>query len=98
MAGSSVDVGELARELGTTEYHLRRMFSSLAGMPPSEYVRRRRMSVAAGDVIGGEGLLSVGVPYGCGSTPGLRRAFPSVPGARPSHVRPNCSPLCSHPN
>jgi AraC family transcriptional regulator len=37
----------LARALGTTEYHLRRMFSSLAGMPLSEYVRRRRMTVAA---------------------------------------------------
>ena len=28
-----VDVASLARGSGTTEYHLRRMFSSLAGMP-----------------------------------------------------------------
>lgn len=42
-----VDVAGLAMSLGTTEYHLRRMFSSLAGMPLSEYVRRRRMAVAA---------------------------------------------------
>ncbi|MFI6456239.1 hypothetical protein ACIBF6_32325 [Streptosporangium amethystogenes] len=35
------DVHGLARELGTTQYHLRRMFSSLAGIPLSEYVRRR---------------------------------------------------------
>ena len=41
--------------LGTTEYHLRRMFSSLAGMPLSEYVRRRRMTVAAADVVRGRG-------------------------------------------
>ena len=46
------DVNGLARELGTTEYHLRRMFSSLAGMPLSEYVRRRRMTVAAADSSG----------------------------------------------
>lgn len=39
-----LDVDGLARKLGTTEYHLRRMFSSLAGMPLSEYVRRRRMT------------------------------------------------------
>ena len=38
-----VDVAGLASELGTTEYHVRRMFSSLAGMPLSEYIRRRRM-------------------------------------------------------
>jgi AraC-like DNA-binding protein len=41
------DVNGLARALGTTEYHLRRKFSSLAGMPLSEYVRRRRMTCAA---------------------------------------------------
>ena len=45
-----VDVGSLARGSGTTEYHLRRMFSSLAGMPMSDYVRRRRMSLAAADL------------------------------------------------
>jgi AraC family transcriptional regulator len=39
-----LDIVALARDLGTTEYHLRRMFSSLAGMPLSEYVRRRRMT------------------------------------------------------
>lgn len=42
-----LDVASLARALGTTEYHVRRVFSSLAGMPLSEYVRRRRMSAAA---------------------------------------------------
>ena len=34
---------------------LRRMFSSLAGMPLSEYVRRRRMTVAAAEVVTGIG-------------------------------------------
>ena len=54
------DVNGLARELGTTEYHLRRMFSSLAGMPLSEYVRRRSMTVAAADVVrGDDDLLSI---------------------------------------
>lgn len=48
-----LDVAALASTLGTTEYHLRRMFSSLTGMPLSEYVRRRRMTVAAAEVIAG---------------------------------------------
>ena len=50
-----LDVVRLAAALGTTEYHLRRMFSSLAGMPLSEYVRRRRMTVAAAEVVTGIG-------------------------------------------
>lgn len=36
-----LDVEEVARIAATSEYHLRRMFSALAGMPLSEYVRRR---------------------------------------------------------
>ncbi len=42
-----IDFDELLAGSGTTVYHVRRMFSSLAGMPLSEYVRRRRMTVAA---------------------------------------------------
>ncbi len=78
------DVDGLARALGTTEYHLRRMFSSLAGMPLSEYVRRRRMTVAAADVVRGEDdLLSIAVRHGYGSTEAFGRAFRAVHGVGP---------------
>lgn len=36
----------IARIAGCSEYHFRRLFSSLAGMPLGEYIRRRRLSVA----------------------------------------------------
>ena len=82
------DVNGLARALGTTEYHLRRMFSSLAGMPLSEYVRRRRMTVAAADVVRGEDdLLSIAVRHGYGSTEAFGRAFRAVHGARTSAIQ-----------
>ena len=61
-----LDVKAIATASGTTDYHLRRMFSSLAGMPVSEYLRRRRMTVAAADVMGNEDLLTVAVSYGYG--------------------------------
>ena len=70
-----LDVASLAREIGTTEYHLRRMFSSLAGMPLSEYIRRRRMSVAAADVLGHGDLLGIAVRFGYGSTEALVAPF-----------------------
>jgi methylphosphotriester-DNA--protein-cysteine methyltransferase len=63
-----LDVAEFVARIGTTEYHVRRMFSSLAGMPLSEYVRRRRMTVAAASVIAGGPLLDVAVRFGYGST------------------------------
>lgn len=92
------DVNALARELGTTEYHLRRMFSSLAGMPLSEYVRRRRMTVAAADVVRGEvDLLSVAVRHGYGSTEAFGRAFRAVHGTGPGDVRRDGGPLRTQP-
>jgi AraC family transcriptional regulator len=92
-----IEVGALVRELGTTEYHLRRMFSSLAGMPLSEYIRRRRMTLAAADVVAGEELLAIAVRYGYGSTEAFGRAFRAVHGVRPADVRRDGGPLRTQP-
>ncbi|GHF17109.1 AraC family transcriptional regulator [Pseudolysinimonas yzui] len=88
-----LDIARLASDLSTTEYHLRRMFSSLAGMPLSEYVRRRRMAVAAAEVLGEGDLLGIAVRYGYGSTEAFGRAFSAVHGASPGDVRRNGGPL-----
>ena len=92
-----VDVSDLASSLGTTEYHLRRMFSSLSGMPLSEYVRRRRVSVAAADVLDGADLLRLAVDYGYGSAEAFGRAFRAVHGASPGDVRRDGGPLRTQP-
>lgn len=88
-----IDVTALAAEVGTTEYHLRRMFSSLAGMPLSEYIRRRRMTLAAADLLGADGLLEIAVRWGYGSTEAFNRAFRSVHDASPMDVRRHGGPL-----
>jgi AraC family transcriptional regulator len=92
-----LDVATLAKELGTTEYHLRRMFSSLAGMPLSDYIRRRRMSVAAADVLGTDDLLSIAVRYGYGSTEAFGRAFRSVHSVSVGDVKRDGGPLRTQP-
>ncbi|TAJ49102.1 MAG: AraC family transcriptional regulator [Herbiconiux sp.] len=92
-----LDVASLAKELGTTEYHLRRMFSSLAGMPLSDYIRRRRMSVAAADILGTDDLLSIAVRYGYGSTEAFGRAFRSVHGVSVGDVKRDGGPLRTQP-
>ena len=92
------DVPGVARALGTTEHHLRRMFSSLAGMPLSEYVRRGRMTVAAADVVRGEeDLLRIAVRYGYGSAEAFGRAFRAVHGTGPGDVRRDGGPLRAQP-
>ncbi|WP_456789469.1 AraC family transcriptional regulator [Cellulomonas sp. P5_C5] len=93
-----LDVARLAATLGTSEYHLRRMFSSLAGMPLSEYVRRRRMTVAAAEVVSGSGdLLGIAVRYGYGSTEAFGRAFQAVHGVTPGQARRDGGPLRAQP-
>jgi AraC family transcriptional regulator len=94
--GDDVDVTTLAAEHGTTEHHLRRMFSSLSGMPLSEYVRRRRMSVAAADLVqSSDDLLTIAVRHGYGSTEAFGRAFRAVHGTGPSEARRDGGPFRS---
>ena len=94
---NDLDLVRIATSLGTTEYHVRRMFSSLAGMPLSEYVRRRRMSVVVADLRGEGELLEIAVRYGYGSTEAFNRAFRSVHGVSPADVRRDGGPLRSQP-
>ncbi|MHC3821038.1 AraC family transcriptional regulator [Streptomyces sp. DT9] len=94
----SIDVAELARIAATSQYHLRRMFSALAGMPLSEYIRRRRLTVAGAEVLAGERtLLEIAVRYGYGSGEAFARAFRTVHGVGPGEARRTGAALSSQP-
>ena len=45
-------------------YHFQRIFNYLTDMPLSEYVRKRKMSVAVADLQRGEKVIDVAVKYG----------------------------------
>ncbi|MFZ4297843.1 GyrI-like domain-containing protein [Streptomyces cinereoruber] len=93
-----LDPAELARIATTSEYHFRRLFSALAGMPLSEYVRRRRLTVAGAEVLAGERtLLEVAVRYGYGSGEAFARAFRAVHGVGPGEARRTGAALRSQP-
>ncbi|MGS2616016.1 GyrI-like domain-containing protein [Micromonospora sp. LZ34] len=93
-----IEVAELARIAVTSEYHFRRLFSALAGMPLSEYIRRRRLTVAGAEVLAGERtLLEVAVRYGYGSTEAFARAFQAVHGVGPGEARRTGAALRSQP-
>ncbi|MFF3314236.1 GyrI-like domain-containing protein [Streptomyces sp. NPDC003035] len=93
-----IEVTELARITLTSEYHLRRLFSALAGMPLSEYVRRRRLTVAGAEVLAGErSLLDVATRYGYGSGEAFARAFRALHGVGPGEARRTGAALRSQP-
>ncbi|WP_314614992.1 AraC family transcriptional regulator [Streptomyces stackebrandtii] len=97
-ARREVDIAEVARIAMTSEYHFRRLFSALAGMPLSVYVRRRRMTLAGAEVLGGERtLLDVAVRYGYGSGEAFARAFRSVHGIGPGEARRTGATLTAQP-
>lgn len=77
-------------------YHFQRMFNYIAGVPLSEYIRRRKMSLAAVDIQGGEAkIIDVAAKYGYSSPTAFNRAFQSVHGVSPSAVRGEGVPIKS---
>jgi len=83
-----VDVEELARIAATSEHHLRRMFSALAGMPLAEYVRRRRLTLAGAEVLARrDTLLEIAVRYGYSSGETFARAFRAMHSIGPGEAR-----------
>lgn len=93
-----IEVADLARIAVTSEYHLRRLFSALAGMPLSEYIRRRRLTVAGAEVLADERtLLEIAVRYGYGSGEAFARAFRALHGVGPGEARRTGASLRSQP-
>ncbi len=81
-----------------SSFHFQRMFTYLAGIPLSEYVRRRRMSLAAVDLQSGqERVADVAAKYGYQSPTAFNRAFQSVHGVSPSAVRGGGVAVKSYP-
>ena len=69
-------------------YHYQRMFSYIAGIPLSEYIRRRRMTVAAFELQSRKmKVIDAALKYGYDSPTSFARAFQGVHGVSPSQAR-----------
>lgn len=90
-----ISCGELAKIACCSAYHYQRMFTYLAGLPLSEYIRRRRMSLAAVDLLAGEKVVDVALKYGYQSPTAFNRAFQAFHGMAPSAVRDAGAPVKS---
>lgn len=83
-----IDYNQLAKIACCSTYHFQRMFTYMAGVPLSEYIRRRRMSLAAVDLQGGdEKIIDVAGKYGYNSPTAFNRAFQNIHGIAPSAVK-----------
>ncbi|MDN4074951.1 AraC family transcriptional regulator [Fictibacillus terranigra] len=93
-----LDYREAARRACCSEYHFKRMFSFLAGIPLSEYVRRRRLTLAAFELMNGNcKVIDAAVKYGYGSADGFTKAFQQLHGVTPTEAKKNGHSLKAFP-
>ena len=83
-----INYGEAAQIACCSTYHFQRMFSYIAGVPLSEYIRRRRMTAAAFELQQRDvKVVDLALRYGYDSPTAFNRAFQSVHGMPPSAAK-----------
>lgn len=93
-----VDYEKAAQIACCSVFHFQRMFTYMAGLPLSEYIRRRRMSLAAVDLqSSNDKIIEIALKYGYSSPTAFNRAFQGVHGIAPSAARKEGMILKSYP-
>lgn len=79
---------KLAQIACCSTYHFQRMFTYMAEVSLSEYIRRRRMSLAAQEIQSTDSkMIDIGLKYGYTSPTAFNRAFQSIHGVAPSTIK-----------
>ncbi|MGE7904841.1 AraC family transcriptional regulator [Peribacillus sp. NPDC094092] len=95
---NEIDFKEVARLAYCSEYHFKRMFSFLAGISLSEYIRRRRLTLAAFELKDNNiKVIDLAIKYGYSSPDSFARAFHHLHGITPSEARSNGHSLKAYP-
>lgn len=92
-----VSMERVARIAGCSEYHFRRMFSYLAGMPLGEYIRCRRLALAGTLLRQGSRVIDCALLLGYDAPDAFRRAFQGMHGISPSEARKERAVLKAFP-
>jgi AraC family transcriptional regulator len=88
----------LARIVGCSIYEFSRIFSFMAGMSVSEYIRRRRLSQAVFDIQNGsEKIIDIALKYCYESPATFTPAFRELHGATPTSARKTSIQLKTYP-
>ncbi|AIE81377.1 AraC family transcriptional regulator [Bacillus tropicus] len=85
---NEINFKEVAKLAYCSEYHFKRMFSFLAGISLSEYIRCRRLTLAAFELKNSDAkVIDVAIKYGYNSPDSFARAFQNLHGITPSEAR-----------
>lgn len=92
-----IDLNQAARKACCSVYHFERIFSFIADVTISEYVRRRRLTLAAFDLQNGAKVIDAALRYGYGSPESFSRAFKKLHGIMPAAVKSTGAHLKAYP-
>ena len=93
-----IEYNEIARIVGCSEYQFKRMFSHLANMSLSEYIRKRRLSAAVELLRSGdEKIINIAQKCGYDSSDSFGKAFKTQYGVTPSECRKSSDTLKTFP-
>lgn len=84
-----IDVLTLSRMAGMSVYEFRRIFAFVAGLPLGEYIRKRRLSAAAKDLmykLDGDTISTIAARYGYDSPASFSRSFKAFHGVTPTDI------------
>ena len=83
-----IDIEVIAGKAALSSFYYQRIFGALCGMTVSEYIRARRMTLAAQELAGsGSKVIDVAVKYGYDSPDSFAKAFQRFHGITPSQAR-----------
>ncbi|RNA66919.1 AraC family transcriptional regulator [Alteribacter keqinensis] len=96
--GEHIDLKEVAKIALCSEYHFKRLFSLLSGITITEYIRRRRLTLAALDLKDSHvKVIDVALKYGYQSPDAFTRVFQNYHGVTPSAARNTEQNLKAYP-
>ncbi|SKB47596.1 AraC family transcriptional regulator [Acetoanaerobium noterae] len=93
-----LDYSQISKIAFCSEYHFKRMFSFLAGISLAEYIRRRRLTLAAIELKNKNlRIIDIAVKYGYISADSFSRAFQNLHGILPSEARKEDAQIKAYP-
>ena len=93
----AIRLDEVARAAYCSKYHFHRTFFAIFNISCSEYIKKRRLTLAANDVIvKKDRIADIALKYGYDSPNAFTRAFRSIHGANPSDVRNGSVQIASY--
>lgn len=84
----AIDYETVAKQACSSSFHFQRMFSMLCGYSLGDYIRMRRMTLAAEELLKTDKkIIDIALQYGYDTPESFTRAFSRFHGIKPSEVR-----------